>query len=78
MEYWERAGRKCQEEPQVHEIVSLADEGLGISSYLVDLGDGRALAVDPERDEKLAGEVAGGMSAWIAGGQPVARMELVG
>jgi len=26
------------------------DEGLGNSSYLVDLGDGRALAVDPERD----------------------------
>jgi glyoxylase-like metal-dependent hydrolase (beta-lactamase superfamily II)/rhodanese-related sulfurtransferase len=26
------------------------DEGLGNSSYLVDLGDGRALAVDPSRD----------------------------
>jgi glyoxylase-like metal-dependent hydrolase (beta-lactamase superfamily II)/rhodanese-related sulfurtransferase len=26
------------------------DEGLGNSSYLVDLGDGRALAVDPQRD----------------------------
>ncbi|MGH8999381.1 MAG: MBL fold metallo-hydrolase [Acidimicrobiia bacterium] len=28
----------------------IVDEGLGNSSYLVDLGDGRALAVDPWRD----------------------------
>jgi hydroxyacylglutathione hydrolase len=28
----------------------IVDEGLGNSSYLVDLGDGRALAVDPFRD----------------------------
>lgn len=32
------------------DIVSLVDEGLGNSSYLVDIGDGRALAVDPARD----------------------------
>jgi hydroxyacylglutathione hydrolase len=31
-------------------IVPLVDAGLGNSSYLVDLGDGRALAVDPSRD----------------------------
>jgi len=31
-------------------IVPVVDEGLGNSSYLVDLGDGRALAVDPVRD----------------------------
>ena len=31
-------------------VVALVDEGLGNSSYLVDLGDGRALAVDPPRD----------------------------
>lgn len=31
-------------------IVPLIDEGLGNSAYLVDLGDGRALAVDPSRD----------------------------
>jgi hydroxyacylglutathione hydrolase len=31
-------------------IVSLVDQGLGNSSYLVDLGDGRALAIDPSRD----------------------------
>ena len=30
--------------------LALVDEGLGNSSYLVDLGDGRALAVDPARD----------------------------
>ena len=27
-------------------VVALVDEGLGNSSYLVDLGDGRALAID--------------------------------
>ena len=32
------------------EPLALVDEGLGNSSYLVDLGDGRALAVDPGRD----------------------------
>ncbi len=32
------------------EIVPLVDEGLGNSSYLVPLGDGRALVVDPCRD----------------------------
>lgn len=31
-------------------IVTIVDEGLGNTSYLVDLGDGRALAVDPSRD----------------------------
>jgi glyoxylase-like metal-dependent hydrolase (beta-lactamase superfamily II)/rhodanese-related sulfurtransferase len=31
-------------------IVTLVDEGLGNSSYLVNLGDGRALVVDPARD----------------------------
>lgn len=30
-------------------IMSFVDEGLGHSSYLVDLGDGRALVVDPPR-----------------------------
>lgn len=32
------------------EIVAIHDEGLGNSSYLVDLGDGSALVVDPVRD----------------------------
>lgn len=31
-------------------VTSLVDEGLGNSSYLVDLGDGRALVVDASRD----------------------------
>ncbi|HET9872532.1 MAG TPA: MBL fold metallo-hydrolase [Propionibacteriaceae bacterium] len=31
-------------------IVTVTDEGLGNTSYLVDLGDGRALTVDPSRD----------------------------
>ena len=31
-------------------VLALVDEGLGNSSYLVDLGDGRALVVDPPRD----------------------------
>lgn len=31
-------------------VIPLVDIGLGNSTYLVDLGDGRALAVDPSRD----------------------------
>src|SRR5919199_4256623 len=31
-------------------LVPVVDEGLGNSAYLFDLGDGRALAVDPPRD----------------------------
>lgn len=34
-------------------VVPLVDEGLGNSAYLVDLGDGRGLAVDPSRDLRL-------------------------
>lgn len=34
----------------VSDVAIVVDEGLGNSSYLVDLGDGRALAVDPSRD----------------------------
>ena len=33
-------------------VIPLVDEGLGNSAYLVDLGDGRALAVDPSRDRR--------------------------
>ena len=33
----------------VTEVVSVVDEGLGNSSYVVDLGDGRALVIDPAR-----------------------------
>jgi glyoxylase-like metal-dependent hydrolase (beta-lactamase superfamily II) len=31
-------------------LIAVIDEGLGNSAYLLDLGDGRALAVDPPRD----------------------------
>lgn len=31
-------------------VMGLVDEGLGNSTYLVDLGDGRALVVDASRD----------------------------
>src|SRR6266852_2850249 len=34
-------------------IVGFVDEGIGHSSYLVDLGDGTALAVDPRRIPEL-------------------------
>ena len=37
---------------------ALVDEGLGNSAYLVDLGDGRALAVDAARDLRSVREVA--------------------
>jgi hydroxyacylglutathione hydrolase len=34
------------------DVVPLVDEGLGNSAYVVDLGDGGALVVDPERDPR--------------------------
>ncbi len=40
----------ARETRQNLEIVPLVDEGLGNSSYLVPLGDGRALVIDPRRD----------------------------
>jgi hydroxyacylglutathione hydrolase len=39
------------------EIVPLVDEGLGNSAYLVELGDGRALAVDASIDLRAMSEV---------------------
>lgn len=39
-------------------IAALVDEGLGNSSYLVDLGDRRALAIDPPRDVRELREAA--------------------
>lgn len=39
-------------------IRAFVDEGLGNSSYLVDLGDGRALAIDPSRDPEQYQEAA--------------------
>jgi hydroxyacylglutathione hydrolase len=39
-------------------VIPLVDEGLGNSAYLVDLADGRALAVDASRDLRLLREAA--------------------
>jgi len=40
-------------------VVPIVDEGLGNSAYLVDLGDGRALAVDVPRDLRAVRAAAG-------------------
>jgi len=40
-------------------VVPVVDEGLGNSAYLVDLGDGRALAVDVPRDLRAVRAAAG-------------------
>lgn len=50
-------------------LVSLVDEGLGNSAYLLDVGDGRALAVDPPRDLRALRSAAarrGLRVAWAA------------
>jgi hydroxyacylglutathione hydrolase len=50
-------------------VQPLVDPGLGNSAYLVDLGDGRALAVDPSRDLRALGRAAdrrGLTVAWVA------------
>jgi glyoxylase-like metal-dependent hydrolase (beta-lactamase superfamily II)/rhodanese-related sulfurtransferase len=39
-------------------VIPVVDEGLGNSSYLVDLGDGRALAVDASSDLRLLRDAA--------------------
>lgn len=41
------------------DVIPLVDEGLGNSAYLLDLGDGRALAVDASRDLRALREAAG-------------------
>jgi hydroxyacylglutathione hydrolase len=48
------------------EIVPLVDEGLGNSSYLVALGDGRALVVDPSRNPVPYLELAARLNLRIA------------
>ncbi len=53
----------------VERVLTFVDEGLGHSSYLVDVGDGRAIVVDPPRlpDEHLAAAQARGLAiAWPA------------
>lgn len=41
------------------QLIPLLDKGLGNNSYLLDLGDGTALAVDPPRDLRAVRYVAG-------------------
>ena len=48
------------------DLAPLVDEGLGNSSYLVDLGDGRALAVDVSRDLRAVYAAAVGRGLKIA------------
>jgi rhodanese-related sulfurtransferase len=40
------------------DVIAVVDEGLGNSAYLVDLGDGRALAIDPSRDLRALARTA--------------------
>jgi hydroxyacylglutathione hydrolase len=47
-------------------LIPLVDEGLGNSAYLLDLGDGRALAVDPSLDLRTADRAAAKRGLWIA------------
>jgi glyoxylase-like metal-dependent hydrolase (beta-lactamase superfamily II)/rhodanese-related sulfurtransferase len=48
------------------ELTALVDEGLGNSAYLLDLGDGRALALDPSLDLRAVHRAAGGRGLRIA------------
>jgi rhodanese-related sulfurtransferase/glyoxylase-like metal-dependent hydrolase (beta-lactamase superfamily II) len=51
----------------VHDsLIPLVDEGLGNSAYLLDLGDGRALAVDPSLDLRSADAAAAARGLRIA------------
>lgn len=47
-------------------LIPLVDEGLGNSAYLVDLGDGRALAVDVSRDLRALRAAAGRRGLTVA------------
>lgn len=47
-------------------LMPLVDEGLGNSAYLVDLGDGRALAVDASRDLRALRVAAGRRGLTVA------------
>lgn len=47
-------------------LIPLIDEGLGNSAYLVDLGDGRALAVDASRDLRALRAAAGRRGLTVA------------
>lgn len=48
------------------DVVAMVDEGLGNSTYLVDLGDGRALAVDASRDLRALRAASDGRGLRVA------------
>ena len=54
-------------------VTTVVDEGLGNSSYLVDLGDGGALAVDPPRDLAPSGRRGEGRVRLLRRRHPPAR-----
>jgi len=70
MEEWYRRARPSATTVEVDmDVVSFVDEGLGHSSYLVDVGDGRSLVVDPGRfptDQLAAATVHGTQIAFTA------------
>ena len=47
-----RSARPSRSRPPVvdNHVITVPDSGLGNSAYLVDLGEGRAIAVDASRD----------------------------
>lgn len=47
-------------------LIPVVDEGLGNSAYLLDLGDGRAMAVDPSLDLRAVNEAAADRGLRIA------------
>ncbi|MHB8273397.1 MAG: hypothetical protein ACYDC9_01295 [Dermatophilaceae bacterium] len=47
-------------------VIPLVDVGLGNSTYLVDLGDRRALAVGTSRDLRAVGAAAAGLPPGVA------------
>jgi hydroxyacylglutathione hydrolase len=47
-------------------VIPVVDEGLGNSAYLVDLSDGRALAVDASRDLRALRAEAARRGLWVA------------
>lgn len=51
---------------EAEHLFPLVDEGLGNSAYLIDLGDGRALAVDVSLDLRAVREAAAGRRLTIA------------
>ena len=56
--HWNRGSRAGRAETDLIEITPFVDEGLGNSSYVVAIGDRRALVIDPTRDTQLYRDLA--------------------